>query len=146
MALVTYYLAIAGYLRSQTIELDFTPPATETDEAKRAPVSEKELERLHKAERDDRAPDSQGRSSYLGRGDGTVRARRLRNARSYGRTSEGPTQRTSQAFQVHGQWADPHLPGDSRSVNGQTRTYQVIPGFLNGKWVVYSNLVGFGSK
>jgi cell division protein FtsL len=32
------------------------------------------------------------------------------------------------------------------TVNGQTRTYQVIPGFLNGKWVVYSNLVGYGSK
>jgi AraC-like DNA-binding protein len=46
LALTTYYLAIAGYLRSQTIELDFTPPAEESAEAKRALLSEKELEKL----------------------------------------------------------------------------------------------------
>jgi AraC-like DNA-binding protein len=46
MALVTYYLAIAGYLRSQTIEPVFTPPAEDAEDAKRAPVSEREFERL----------------------------------------------------------------------------------------------------
>jgi len=44
LALVTYYLAVAGYLRSQPIELDFTPQR-ET-ETKRALLSGKELERL----------------------------------------------------------------------------------------------------
>lgn len=45
LALVTYYLAIAGYLRSRTIELDFTPKAKES-ESKRTLLAEKELEKL----------------------------------------------------------------------------------------------------
>jgi AraC-like DNA-binding protein len=45
LALVTYGLAIAGYLRSQTIELNFAPPVSEPEERK-APVSETELARL----------------------------------------------------------------------------------------------------
>jgi AraC-like DNA-binding protein len=45
LALVTYYLAVAGYLRSQTIELAFSPRAEES-ESKRALLSEKELGRL----------------------------------------------------------------------------------------------------
>ncbi len=43
LALVTYYLALAGYLRSQAIELDFTPKPEET---KRTLLSEKELAKL----------------------------------------------------------------------------------------------------
>ncbi len=45
LAFVTYYLAVAGYLRSKTIELDFTPKAEEI-EAKKSLLSEKELGRL----------------------------------------------------------------------------------------------------
>jgi AraC-like DNA-binding protein len=45
LAFVTYYLAIAGYLRSQSIDLDFTPKREE-NETKRALVPEKELGRL----------------------------------------------------------------------------------------------------
>jgi AraC-like DNA-binding protein len=45
LALVTYYLAIAGYLRSRAIELDFTPKTEEPD-SKKALLSERELERL----------------------------------------------------------------------------------------------------
>ena len=45
-ALVTYYLAVAGYLRSQAIEPDFTPKPDETGATKRALLTEKELARL----------------------------------------------------------------------------------------------------
>jgi AraC-like DNA-binding protein len=45
LAFVTYYLAVAGYLRSKTIELDFTPK-TEENEAKKSLLPERELGRL----------------------------------------------------------------------------------------------------
>lgn len=45
LALVTYYLAVAGYLRTQAIELDFTPQ-TEVAAAKKAPLSGSELDKL----------------------------------------------------------------------------------------------------
>ena len=45
LAFVTYYLAVAGYLRSKTIELDFTPKTEET-EAKKSLLPEKELGKL----------------------------------------------------------------------------------------------------
>ena len=47
-ALAVYYLAIAGYLRSQTIELDFTPPLEIVQiesEFKKNPLSENDLEK-----------------------------------------------------------------------------------------------------
>ncbi len=47
LALTTYYLALAGYLRSQTIELDFTEEKSEEIElAKKPLLSERELERI----------------------------------------------------------------------------------------------------
>lgn len=50
LALITYYLAIAGYLRSQPIELNFAPPALETTlpetETRKLLLSETELEKL----------------------------------------------------------------------------------------------------
>lgn len=47
LALTTYYLAIAGYLRSQTIELDFTEEKSEAiEQAKKPLLSERELEKL----------------------------------------------------------------------------------------------------
>lgn len=45
LALTTYYLAVAGYLRSKTIELAFTPK-TEENESKKTLLAEKELEKL----------------------------------------------------------------------------------------------------
>lgn len=47
-AIAIYFLAIAGYLRSQTIELDFSPTPTEESivEIKKNPISENELENL----------------------------------------------------------------------------------------------------
>jgi len=45
LAFVTYYLAIAGYLRSRAIELTFTPKAYE-NESKKTLLSDKELEKL----------------------------------------------------------------------------------------------------
>ncbi len=45
LAFVTYYLAVAGYLRSKTIELDFTPK-TEENETKKSLLPEKELGKL----------------------------------------------------------------------------------------------------
>ncbi len=45
LALTTYYLAIAGYLRSKTIELAFAPQAEE-NESKKTLLSDKELEKL----------------------------------------------------------------------------------------------------
>lgn len=47
-ALAVYYLAIAGYLRSQTIELNFTPPETKKIgiETKKNPLSENDLEKF----------------------------------------------------------------------------------------------------
>lgn len=43
LALATYYLAVAGYLRSKTIELTFLPAAAE---ARRSLLSDDEMERL----------------------------------------------------------------------------------------------------
>ncbi len=52
LALVTYYLAVAGYLRSKTIELNFTETqAIEIDERKTL-LSDKELEKLKSKLRD----------------------------------------------------------------------------------------------
>jgi AraC-like DNA-binding protein len=45
LALVTYYLAVAGYLRSKTIELSFVPK-TEENESKKTLLAEKELAKL----------------------------------------------------------------------------------------------------
>ena len=45
LALTTYYLAIAGYLRSKTIELDFTEKEAEKIEDRKTLLSEKELEK-----------------------------------------------------------------------------------------------------
>jgi AraC-like DNA-binding protein len=46
MALVTYYLAIAGYLRSQTIELNFSQSRTEENEPRKPLLPEKDFEKL----------------------------------------------------------------------------------------------------
>ncbi|MBS1797426.1 MAG: AraC family transcriptional regulator [Acidobacteria bacterium] len=47
LALATYYLALAGYLRSRTIDVRFRPAPPETeDAARRAVLSDDELERL----------------------------------------------------------------------------------------------------
>lgn len=46
LALTTYYLAIAGYLRSKTIELHFTEKEAEEIEERKTLLSEKELEKL----------------------------------------------------------------------------------------------------
>jgi AraC-like DNA-binding protein len=46
MALVTYYLAIAGYLRSQTIELNFSQSRTEENESRKPLLPEKDFEKL----------------------------------------------------------------------------------------------------
>lgn len=46
LALVTYYLAIAGYLRSETIELNFTAPESAKLESRRTLLPENELENL----------------------------------------------------------------------------------------------------
>jgi AraC-like DNA-binding protein len=46
MALVTYYLAIAGYLRSQTIELNFTLKQSKETEARKPLLPEKDFEKL----------------------------------------------------------------------------------------------------
>ncbi|MEP6901972.1 MAG: AraC family transcriptional regulator [Actinomycetota bacterium] len=46
LALVTYYLAIAGYLRSETIELEFSEAKSEEIEERRTLLPEKELAKL----------------------------------------------------------------------------------------------------
>lgn len=46
LAFATYYLAIAGYLRSQTIELSFTEEKSEEIEERKTLLPEKELEKL----------------------------------------------------------------------------------------------------
>ncbi|HQU84783.1 MAG TPA: AraC family transcriptional regulator [Pyrinomonadaceae bacterium] len=46
LALTTYYLAVAGYLRSKTIELHFTEKEAETIEERKMLLAEKELEKL----------------------------------------------------------------------------------------------------
>ena len=46
LALVTYYLAVAGYLRSKTIELNFSETKSEEIEGRKTLLSEKELEKL----------------------------------------------------------------------------------------------------
>lgn len=47
LALVTYYLAVAGYLRSQTIELNFTPKVeTAEPEERKALLSDAELKKF----------------------------------------------------------------------------------------------------
>lgn len=46
LALTTYYLAVAGYLRSKTIELNFTEIEAEEIEERKTLLSEKDLERL----------------------------------------------------------------------------------------------------
>ena len=46
LAFVTYYLAVAGYLRSKTIELNFTEKEAEEIEERKSLLSEKELEKL----------------------------------------------------------------------------------------------------
>lgn len=46
LALVTYYLAIAGYLRSKTIELEFSESESEELEGRKTLLSAKELENL----------------------------------------------------------------------------------------------------
>lgn len=55
LALVTYYLAISGYLRSQTIELSFAPSATQAaaaiepeEEERKTPLTDEDLEKLKK--------------------------------------------------------------------------------------------------
>jgi AraC-like DNA-binding protein len=45
LALTTYYLAVAGYLRSKTIEISFTPK-TEENESKKTLLADKELGKL----------------------------------------------------------------------------------------------------
>ncbi len=56
LALVTYYLAVAGYLRSQTIELNFTEAESEQietlTEEKKSPLAGNELETLKNKLRD----------------------------------------------------------------------------------------------
>jgi AraC-like DNA-binding protein len=44
IALATYYLAIAGYLRSKTIEIDFSPKEIETEESPKSLLETDELE------------------------------------------------------------------------------------------------------
>lgn len=46
LAFSTYYLAVAGYLRSKTIELKFTEKEAEEIEERKTLLSEKELEKL----------------------------------------------------------------------------------------------------
>jgi len=46
LALTTYYLAIAGYLRSQPIELNFAPKIEEEKEIKRPLLADRELEKF----------------------------------------------------------------------------------------------------
>jgi AraC-like DNA-binding protein len=46
LALSTYYLAVAGYLRSKTIDLTFSDAPAKTTESRRLLISDKELERL----------------------------------------------------------------------------------------------------
>lgn len=46
LALATYYLAVAGYLRSQTIELDFSERKSEEIEQRKTLLPENELEKL----------------------------------------------------------------------------------------------------
>ncbi len=46
LALTTYYLAIAGYLRSKTIELNFTETKAEEIEERKMLLPEKDLEKL----------------------------------------------------------------------------------------------------
>lgn len=46
LALTTYYLAVAGYLRSQTIELDFSEVKSEEIEQRKTLLPENELEKL----------------------------------------------------------------------------------------------------
>lgn len=46
LALTTYYLAVAGYLRSQTIELDFSERKSEEIEERKTLLPENELEKL----------------------------------------------------------------------------------------------------
>jgi len=46
LALTTYYLAVAGYLRSQTIELEFSEQKSEEIEQRKTLLAESELERL----------------------------------------------------------------------------------------------------
>ena len=46
LALSTYYLAVAGYLRSRTIDLTFSDVPEKTVESRRSLLSDKELDRL----------------------------------------------------------------------------------------------------
>jgi AraC-like DNA-binding protein len=46
LSLVTYYLAVAGYLRSKTIELNFSEKEAEEIEERKTLLSEKDLEKL----------------------------------------------------------------------------------------------------
>lgn len=46
LALTTYYLAVAGYLRSKTIELNFTEKEAEEIEERKTLLAEKDLEKL----------------------------------------------------------------------------------------------------
>lgn len=46
LALATYYLAVAGYLRSKTIELNFSEKTDEPSEERRPLLADTELERL----------------------------------------------------------------------------------------------------
>lgn len=46
LALATYYLAVAGYLRSKTIELNFSETTDEASEERRPLLADPELERL----------------------------------------------------------------------------------------------------
>ncbi len=46
LALSTYYLAVAGYLRSKTIDLTFSDISEKTVESRRSLLSDKELDRL----------------------------------------------------------------------------------------------------
>jgi AraC-like DNA-binding protein len=46
LAFVTYYLAIAGYLRSETTELNFTAAASEKSEERKTLLSENDLQKL----------------------------------------------------------------------------------------------------
>ncbi len=46
LAFSTYYLAVAGYLRSKTIDLSFSGTLTKSVESRRALLSDKELNRL----------------------------------------------------------------------------------------------------
>ena len=46
LALSTYYLAVAGYLRSKTIDLNFSDVSAKPTESRRSLLSDRELERL----------------------------------------------------------------------------------------------------